>query len=74
MDTANGNQFIEWVKGKIDAGAAPLMNGNPGSSGQDTREALKAELAKPEMQPGHHLYDQKARMALQEKYQKLVGD
>jgi hypothetical protein len=62
------------VKGKIDGGAAPLMGGNPGSGGQDTREALKAELAKPEMQPGHRLYDQKARQDLQERYQKVIGD
>jgi hypothetical protein len=74
MDTANGNQFIEWVKGKVDGGAAPLIGGKPGSGGQDTREGLKAELAKPEMQPGHHLYNQKARQDLQERYQKMIGD
>lgn len=74
MDTANGNQFIEWVKGKIDGGAAPLLGGAPGASGQDTRESLRAELAKPEMQPGHHLYNQKAREELQARYQKMIGD
>lgn len=73
-DTANGNEFVEWVRNMVDAGPAPLMQGDPGSGGKDTREALKAELAKPEMQPGHHLYDQKARMALQERYQKTIGD
>jgi len=74
MDTANGNQFIEWVKGRVDGGAAPLLGGAPVSGGQDTRDTLKAELAKPEMQPGHHLYDQKAREDLQDRYRKMIGD
>jgi hypothetical protein len=70
MDRADGNQFIEWVSGKIGGGPAPVFDG-AAAGGANTREALRAELAKPENDTSSHKFDRKSYDALMQRYQAL---
>ena len=76
MDTAAGNQFLEYVRGALtgEGRAQPLTQGNAGGNGQNEREQLRAELAKPEMDPQHPKFDPAAYAALDERYKKLIGN
>lgn len=74
MDTANGVQFIEWAVAQAMGGNGMQPGG--GGGGQTAEQAvntLRAELAKPEMQPGHPKYDAAARQALSNKFKELFG-
>jgi hypothetical protein len=79
MDSAKGNQFLEFFRAQMTGAdkAQPLGAGNGGGGGGgggDGRDALRAEMAKPEMQPGHPKFDRAAYDALDEKYKKAVGN
>ena len=70
---AKGNQFLEYVRSLTTAGGAQPFAGG-GSGAGDTRETLRAEMAKPEMQPGHPKFSREAYDALDLRYQKLFSN
>lgn len=72
LDTADGVKFLESYMQAVTGGqgANPVTTGQGG--GGDTRDALKAEMAKPEMQPSHPRFDKAAFAALQERYKAAV--
>ncbi|CDX54567.1 hypothetical protein MPL1032_190153 [Mesorhizobium plurifarium] len=75
MDTAQGNLFLEAIREQLTgAGRAQPFNG-AGANGGDkgAREALRAELAAPEMNPQHPKFDRAKWDELNTKYQRLVG-
>lgn len=74
MDTANGNQFIEGVRNVVQGAdmAQPNAGGNA-AQGNDRRKQLKAEMAKPEMQPGHPMFDRVKYDALEAEYRRVIG-
>lgn len=77
MDTAAGNQFLEFFRGQMTGAdrAQPLGGGEGGSSGgKSQREQLRARLGEPEMQAGHPQFDQAKYDALMADYRKLLGD
>lgn len=77
MDTAKGNRLIEYFAGKITGGDRPQPfagGGGTAPGGQDERAALRAELAKPELQPGHRLFSKAKYDEVNERYKKLVGN
>lgn len=76
MDTAEGNQFLEFFASKMTGADRPQpFNGGSGNaSGADTRAALKARMAAPEMRPGHPSFNQANFDALMADYKKVVGD
>ena len=76
MDTAAGNQFLEFVRGMAtgDGRAQPLTQGAGAGAGNNEREQLRAELARPEMDPQHPKFDPAAYAALDERYKKLIGN
>ncbi|GAA2871903.1 hypothetical protein GGQ99_000967 [Aminobacter niigataensis] len=77
MDSAHGNQFLEAVA-KMATGsdrAQPLNgDGGAGGAGQGQREALRAQLAAPEMNPQHPNFDRAKFDALDQQYQRLIGN
>lgn len=77
MDSANGNKFFEFVAGKLmGTDRANPMAGQGGQAGSaDSRRAqLRAEMAKPEMQPSHPNFDRAKHDALDAEYQKLFPE
>ncbi|MBS9720042.1 hypothetical protein JYU29_04985 [Tianweitania sp. BSSL-BM11] len=76
MDSANGNKFLEFFRSQMTGAEKPQpLGGGLGSGGGgESREALRAEMAKPEMQPNHPKFDRAAYDALDEKYKKLIGN
>lgn len=72
-DRAPGHKFLEWMKGQFASGSGqgPGAHGQGGGGG-DTRESLKAELAKPEMKPGHPQFNRKAYEALDARYKAVL--
>ncbi len=76
MDTAAGNEFIEFVRHATTGGdrAQPHGGGNGGAgNGNDARQQLLAELARPEMDPQHPKFDRKAWDALDDKLKRQHG-
>lgn len=75
MDTAKGNQLLEFFASKVTGGdrAQPFGGAGANNGGQNEREQLRAELAKPEMNPQHPKFNKAAWEALDQKYQKLIG-
>ncbi|RWI96088.1 MAG: hypothetical protein EOR21_08655 [Mesorhizobium sp.] len=75
MDTAKGNQLLEFFASKVTGGdrAQPFAGGGANAGGKNEREQLRAELAKPEMHPQHPKFDKAAWEALDQKYKQIVG-
>ncbi|RUW46090.1 hypothetical protein EOA36_26475 [Mesorhizobium sp. M8A.F.Ca.ET.021.01.1.1] len=75
MDTAKGNQLIEFLANKITGGgkAAPFAGAGASGGDKSAREALRAELAAPEMNPQHPKFDRAKWDELNAKYQRVVG-
>lgn len=76
MDTAKGNQFIEFIKGKMTGAdtAQPAAGDGKGHTSETRREQLRQKMAAPEMQVGHRNFDEKKWRALQDEYKALVGE
>ncbi|MBW8639033.1 hypothetical protein K1W69_17690 [Hoeflea sp. WL0058] len=75
MDTAAGNRFFEWIAGQVQGtDRAQPQPGQGGNTGASRREQLRAELAKPEMQPGHRMFDRAKYDALESEYRTVVGN
>lgn len=74
LDTANGVKFLEAFIEAKGGGAQPAGGGNGGDGGgkEAQREALRKELAKPEMQPSNAKFDQKEWEELDAKYKALI--
>jgi hypothetical protein len=75
MDSAKGNQFLEFFRAQM-TGAdkpQPLGGGLGSGGGGESRDALRAEMAKPEMQPNHPKFNRAAYDALDDKYKKTFG-
>lgn len=72
MDTAKGNQFLEFFRNQATGGggAQPLAGQGGAGSGQNVREQLRARLAAPEMNPQHPQFNRAAWDALNEEYRK----
>ena len=75
MDTAKGNRFLESVQAMATGqDRAQPLNGDGGAGrGQNEREQLRAELAKPEMDPQHPKFDRAKHDDLDKRYQQLIG-
>ncbi|MER9622674.1 hypothetical protein NKI98_14745 [Mesorhizobium sp. M0222] len=75
MDTAMGNKFIEFFASKMTGADKAQPFGGPGAgpAGQNQRDALRKEMAAPEMDPQHPKFDRARYDELDQKYQKLVG-
>ncbi|WP_032911590.1 hypothetical protein, partial [Mesorhizobium sp. L2C066B000] len=75
MDTAKGNQLIEFFASKMTGGdkAQPFSGAGAAPAGSGARDALKAQLAAPEMNPQHPKFDRAKHDALDEQYKKLIG-
>ncbi|OBQ59577.1 hypothetical protein EFV37_22135 [Mesorhizobium loti] len=75
MDTAHGNQFLEFVRGQMTGAdkAQPFGGSGTTPAGQDARASLRAELAAPEMNPQHPKFDRAKWEELNAKYQRVVG-
>lgn len=75
MDTAKGNQFLEAMQALATGqDRAQPFNGNGGAgNGQNEREQLRAELAKPEVDPQHPKFDRAKHDELDARYKKLFG-
>ena len=71
-DSAKGHAFFEWMRGQLQGGegAGPGAHGG-GQGGGDTAETLKAEMAKPELTPGHPKFDKAAYKAFDERYKRF---
>ncbi len=73
-DSAKGHRFLEFVRASIaTSGQQPLGRGGAGA-GNDSRDAMKAELAKPEMQSNHPEFDKAKYDALMERYKAAFPD
>ncbi|WP_181180371.1 hypothetical protein [Mesorhizobium sp. B1-1-7] len=75
MDTAKGNQLLEFFAGKMTGAGAAQPFGGAGAAGGDksAREALRAEMAAPEMDPQHPKFNRAKYDELDQKYKKLFG-
>lgn len=71
-DSAKGHRFFEFLRDQVQAGGGAIGAGGGGAGG-DTKEGLRAELAKPEMKPGHPSFDRAKYDDLQERYKKVHG-
>jgi hypothetical protein len=73
MDTAKGNRFIEFMKARMtgEGRAQPHAGAGHGGSTDTRRAQLRAERAKPEMNPQHPKFDRAAYDRLDEEYRKL---
>lgn len=71
-DAARGHQFMEWVRGLVQAGQSqgPGAHGNP--AGADTADSLRAEMAQLEKQKHAPDYAEKLK-ALQDRYKRFYG-
>lgn len=77
MDTAAGNQFLEFVRGQMQGGGKAQPLGGEGSGGQgggDQRAQLAARAALPENTIGNPKFSRASWDALQADYRKLIGD
>lgn len=76
MDTAAGNQLIEFFRSKMTGGDrdTPLAGDGSARNGQSQRDQLRERLAAPEMQAGHPKFDLSAYNNLMEDYRKVIGD
>lgn len=74
MDTAKGNQLIEFFASKMTGAdkAQPFPGAGAAPAGSGAREALKAQLAAPEMNPQHPKFDRAKHDALDEQYRRLI--
>lgn len=67
---ASGNRALEFMRAQMSAGnSGPLLGGQ--GAGGDTRETLRAEIAKPEMQASHPQFSRAKHDALMARYQNL---
>ncbi|WP_127523662.1 hypothetical protein [Mesorhizobium sp. Z1-4] len=74
MDTAKGNQAIEWMKSRITGAGDAQPNAGAGHGpGQLTAEKLRERSALPQNNPGPQ-FDQKSYDELQADYRKLHGE
>lgn len=73
MDTAKGNQFLEFFRTVATGGNNPQPGMGGGNGGADQAAALKAELAALETEKGKPEYKAK-HAALMQKYQSLHGE
>ncbi len=76
MDTAKGNQALEWFKGRLTgAGSDQPNNGGqgPGAGAALTKEKLQERSALPQNNPGPQ-FNQASYDALQADYKKLHGE
>lgn len=76
MDTAAGNQFLEFVRGQMTGQdrAQPLPgNGSGKETAESQRDALRTRAALPENTFGNPKFDRASWDALQEDYRKLAG-
>jgi hypothetical protein len=71
-DSAKGHRFFEFLRDQVQAGGGATGAGGGGGGG-DSKESLRAELAKPEMTPGHPSFDKAKYADLQERYKKAHG-
>ena len=57
-DSAKGHLFLEWMRNTVQGGGAggPGAHGM-GGAGADSADSLRAEMAKPELTPGHPSFD-----------------
>lgn len=76
MDTAAGNQFIEFMRGMAtgEGRAQPLTQGNNGNGGRDARGELRARMADLESKRGTAAFNQSEYDQLMGDYQRLVGN
>lgn len=76
MDTAKGNQLIEFFANKVTGGdrAQPMSGHGNHAGGNDARAALRAQMGAPEMNPQHPAFDRAKYDALDAEYKKLIGD
>lgn len=75
MDTAKGNQLIEFFASKMTGAdkAQPFGGAGVGAGATDQRAALRAEMAAPEMNPQHPKFNRAAYDALDQKYKAMFG-
>ncbi|RWN47177.1 MAG: hypothetical protein EOS03_12530 [Mesorhizobium sp.] len=75
MDTAKGNQLIEFFASKMTGAdkAQPFGGAGAGAGVADQRAALRAEMAAPEMNPQHPKFNRAAYDALDQKYKAMFG-
>jgi hypothetical protein len=71
-DRAKGHKFMEWIRNQF-GGAGPGPGAHGGGGAGDSRESLRAELMKPEMQPGHPAFDPAKWRELDERYKAVVA-
>lgn len=74
MDTAAGNQLIEYFRSKMGGTGDNPLPGDGGGAGRSQRDQLRTRLAAPEMQAGHPAFDSAAYDQLMADYRKIVGD
>jgi len=76
MDTAKGNQFIEFMASKMTGGDRnqPFTPGGSRPAGALTAESLRARRALPENTVGDPKFSQASYAALDEDYKKLYGE
>lgn len=77
MDTAAGNQFIEWMRHQMTGGdrANPIGGSGGGQNGgADARAELAKRAALPQNMVGNRAFDQKSWEQLQEDYKKLIPE
>lgn len=75
MDTAKGNQFVEWMRGQMTGGdkAQPFGGQGKNVGGEAKRDQLRAKLSAPEMHPQHPKFNREAHDALDNEYKALIG-
>lgn len=76
MDTAQGNQFLEFFREQMTGAgkAAVLAGGVSAGAAAGTREALRERAALPVNTVGHREFKEASWKQLQEDYKKLSGD
>lgn len=75
MDTAAGNQFLEFMRAEMTGAgrAQPLPGDGSAPAGSSERERLREQLAAPEMQPQHPKFDRAKYEALDQEYRRVIG-
>jgi hypothetical protein len=67
-DKAEGHQFLEWMRNSMQAGGTGPGAHGQGGSGGDTADSLRAEMAKPELTPGHPSFDKAKHAEFEARY------